>query len=48
MKERAGRIFLYNSAAVIDADGTYLGKYRKNHIPHTSDSGRNFSLSRAI
>ncbi len=23
----------YNSAAVIDADGTYLGKYRKNHIP---------------
>ncbi|HEY3129704.1 MAG TPA: nitrilase-related carbon-nitrogen hydrolase [Acidobacteriota bacterium] len=26
----------YNSAAVYDADGTYLGKYRKNHIPHTS------------
>ena len=25
---------LYNTAAVIDADGTYLGKYRKNHIPH--------------
>ena len=25
--------FLYNTAAVIDADGTYLGKYRKNHIP---------------
>ncbi len=24
----------YNSAAVIDADGTYLGTYRKNHIPH--------------
>ncbi len=24
----------YNSAAVYDADGTYLGKYRKNHIPH--------------
>ncbi|MBC8424998.1 acyltransferase [bacterium] len=24
----------YNSAAVIDADGEYLGKYRKNHIPH--------------
>ena len=33
-KESAG--FLYNSAAVIDADGKYLGKYRKNHIPHTS------------
>jgi beta-ureidopropionase len=27
---------LYNSAAVIDADGTYLGKYRKQHIPQTS------------
>jgi beta-ureidopropionase len=26
----------YNTAAVIDADGTYLGKYRKNHIPHTA------------
>ena len=24
----------YNTAAVIDADGRYLGKYRKNHIPH--------------
>ncbi len=24
----------YNTAAVIDADGTYLGKYRKQHIPH--------------
>src|SRR5688572_22187412 len=26
----------YNSAAVIDADGSYLGKYRKIHIPQTS------------
>lgn len=24
----------YNTAAVIDADGTYLGKFRKTHIPH--------------
>src|SRR4051812_46971918 len=24
---------LYNTAAVVDADGRYLGKYRKNHIP---------------
>jgi beta-ureidopropionase len=24
----------YNTAAVIDADGTLLGRYRKNHIPH--------------
>ena len=23
----------YNTAAVIDADGTFLGKYRKHHIP---------------
>ena len=26
----------YNTAAVIDADGSYLGKYRKTHIPHVS------------
>ncbi|MBI6547084.1 MAG: acyltransferase, partial [Cyanobacteria bacterium NC_groundwater_1444_Ag_S-0.65um_54_12] len=24
----------YNTAAVIDADGTFLGRYRKTHIPH--------------
>jgi len=24
----------YNTASVIDADGTFLGKYRKLHIPH--------------
>jgi len=24
----------YNTAAVIDADGSYLGKFRKIHIPH--------------
>ncbi|MBV9479245.1 MAG: acyltransferase [Acidobacteria bacterium] len=24
----------FNTAAVLDADGTYLGKYRKHHIPH--------------
>jgi N-carbamoylputrescine amidase len=33
-REQAG--VYYNSAAVIDADGSYLGKYRKNHIPHTA------------
>jgi len=33
-KEQAG--VLYNTAAVIDADGSYMGKYRKNHIPHTA------------
>ena len=26
----------YNAAAVIDADGTYLGKYRKTHIPQVA------------
>ncbi len=25
---------LYNTAAVIDSDGSYVGKYRKNHLPH--------------
>ncbi len=24
----------YNTAAVIDADGSFLGKYRKSHLPH--------------
>ncbi|PLT35429.1 nitrilase-related carbon-nitrogen hydrolase [Bacillus sp. V5-8f] len=32
--EREGIATYYNTAAVIDADGSYLGKYRKNHIPH--------------
>ncbi|MGY0499812.1 nitrilase-related carbon-nitrogen hydrolase [Nocardia sp. FBN12] len=27
---------LYNTAAVIDADGSYLGKYRKHHIPQVA------------
>jgi len=31
-EEMAGLFF--NTAAVIDADGKYLGKYRKHHIPH--------------
>jgi len=31
-EEQAG--IYYNTAAVIDADGKYLGKYRKTHIPH--------------
>jgi N-carbamoylputrescine amidase len=26
----------YNTAAVIDVDGSYLGKYRKHHIPHVA------------
>jgi beta-ureidopropionase len=33
-REMAG--VYYNTAAVIDADGKYLGKYRKNHIPQVA------------
>ncbi|MFN0253482.1 MAG: nitrilase-related carbon-nitrogen hydrolase [Kofleriaceae bacterium] len=33
-REQAG--VYYNTAAVVDADGKYLGKYRKTHIPQTS------------
>lgn len=32
----------YNSAAVIDADGSFLGTYRKNHIPHTNQFWEKF------
>ncbi len=39
-REMAG--VYYNSAAVIDADGTCLGKYRKNHIPHTNQFWEKF------
>ena len=31
--ERRGAGIYHNTAAIIDADGTYLGKYRKMHIP---------------
>ena len=31
--EREDTGHYYNTAAVIDADGTYLGNYRKTHIP---------------
>jgi N-carbamoylputrescine amidase len=32
----------YNSVAVIDADGTNLGTYRKTHIPHSEDYGEKY------
>ena len=32
-EQEAGGVF-YNSAAVIDADGAFLGRYRKHHLPH--------------
>ncbi len=28
---------IHNTAVVIDADGSYLGKHRKNHIPRVGD-----------
>lgn len=31
--EKRTRGLFHNTVAVIDADGTYLGKYRKHHIP---------------
>jgi len=31
-QEQAG--VFYNTAAVIDADGRFVGKYRKSHLPH--------------
>ena len=34
--EKEDKGVFYNAAAVVDADGSYLGKYRKKHIPHTS------------
>ncbi len=34
--EQEMRGVFYNTAAVIDADGTYLGKYRKQHIPQVA------------
>jgi N-carbamoylputrescine amidase len=36
MFEKEDDGFFYNTAAVIDADGGYLGKYRKTHIPHVN------------
>jgi beta-ureidopropionase len=34
--EKEGIASYYNTAAVIDADGSYLGKYRKHHIPQVA------------
>src|SRR5260370_8431312 len=31
-----GEGIYYNSAAVIDSEGKYLGKYRKTHIPQVA------------
>jgi N-carbamoylputrescine amidase len=34
MYEEDGTGIYYNTAVVIESDGTYLGKFRKMHIPH--------------
>lgn len=34
--EREQEGIYYNTAAVINSDGSYLGKYRKTHIPHVA------------
>ena len=38
----------YNAAAVIDADGSYLGKYRKTHIPQVAGLGEIFLQTRVV
>ncbi len=40
-EKRAQGIY-HNTTAVLDADGTYLGKYRKMHIPDDPRIMRNF------
>ena len=42
--ERAGNM-MYNSIAVIDADGTLLGVYRKTHIPDGAPYAEKFYFS---
>lgn len=37
----------YNTAVVVDADGTILGKYRKHHIPHLDRFWRSSTSGRA-
>lgn len=42
--EREAIAAYYNTAAVIDADGSYLGKYRKNHIPHVAAGNEGYGF----
>ncbi len=39
--ERAGNVY-YNSIAIVDADGTVLGVYRKSHIPDSPGYAEKF------
>jgi len=43
--ERSMSGVYFNSAGVIDADGTYLGKYRKTHIPQDPGFEEKFYFS---
>ena len=42
--ERAGNAF-YNSVAIVDADGSVLGTYRKAHIPESPGYHEKFYFS---
>lgn len=42
--EREGIATYYNTAAVLDADGTYLGKYRKQHIPQVGVGNQGYGF----
>ena len=44
MYEKDGIGVYYNTAAVIDADGAYLGKYRKHHIPHVGAGDKGYGF----
>lgn len=37
----------YNTAVIVERDGTILGKYRKHHIPTSTGSGRSSTSARA-
>lgn len=42
--EKAGQSF-FNSVMIIDTDGSFLGIYRKTHIPHDLDYWEKFYFS---
>src|SRR5216684_2490895 len=46
-ERRASGVY-HNSCAVLDADGTFLGKYRKMHIPTIRSTTKSFTSLPAI
>lgn len=42
--EKVGIGVYYNTAAVIDADGSFVGKYRKQHIPHVAAGDKGYGF----